>query len=175
MPLHIRDATGTLREISEIHVRDSAGTLREIQEGWVRDAGGTLRQFHVNVQILVSGFLGTSEHTNAATVTVGFRFKADSFYQLYQGGTAGLNQAWINNINFCNDYEMQCSYTGTAALKAAAADGTTWYSLGSTVSFVKSTSPGIFGSGTYSWIIRDKATQTTQATGTVGVVTEDGS
>ena len=176
MTLHVKDATGTFREITDLQVRDAAGTLREITEGWVRDAGGTLRQFYARVQILVSGFLGTSSHTNASSVTVGFRFNNTGTYQLWQNGTPGGGVPWIDPQGvYENDYEVQCSYTGDTQIKSTSADGTTWYSMGSFVTFTRTATPGGFYNGTYSWTIRDKATQTTQSTGTVNVATEDGS
>jgi hypothetical protein len=151
MTLHVKDATGTFREITDLQVRDSGGALREIQEGWVRDSGGNLRQFYSRGSVVLTG--GVISDSNSPLAESRVRFNTDGSIDQYTA-TAGVysqfhpGEWWSSEpqTGIGSSYQIQlASFTGFAASTGPAVG--VWTPLSSAVEWTRQTSAG----GTRNW------------------------
>jgi len=172
---HVR-VSGAWKKLNGLHVKVS-GAWKEVNNAYVK-VSGVWKQFYQNLT-LVGGARGESFHSNAASVTVGFRFNRDGTVDKRSAGSWVASGVWMDGgsvpSDVGDDYEIEVTWvSGDTEIQPSLADGT-YRDLNATRTFDATESPGDFYSASLTFTIREIADTSNNVTGSWTCTTEDGS
>lgn len=166
---------GTWKAVDALHVKVS-GAWKEVLLAYVK-VSGTWKQFFQSLT-LVGGARGASFHTNAAFVSVGFRFNRDGTVQIKSAGNWVSSGVWITGSNVPSDvgddYEIEVTFaSGDTELQPTLADGA-FRTLNVIRTFDKTVTPGAFHTASLTFTVREVADTANNETGSWTCATETG-